>query len=395
MNPSSLFGVDFSDDDDSANTEPAEISDINEIDNNNSESIRIIDEEGDDEESDDDFFIYENEIPLISNDNNLTPSLNKWKELSLFDPIILTVSKAKRSMWIQAKQEVQLIKNNINEIKFPSDVTSAAPSPLYKVYQTLFGTNSLLSNNFCRYLDITKREYLLFIFSFIVSCKNQQAISVMHKSREINREYLMSVKDYNVLWCKIRDYEGTLRQESFWKIIENSTNQQLRMLFLSNEEDFPYLFGFNDDKLHFAYGRTTKMEGLSPQHHVKDNRRGLTLHTCAYPATCVPVAVRFQRLGESVQATYVRTMREIFGIGYNGHLQLRGVTLASDRGYWEKALLFKDFLEGGANVVGTVKRVRAVVVFFAGCCFCFCRRRMFCFCPAQLTDDCCRSCSCQ
>ena len=365
MNPSSLFGIDFSDDDDdSTNTEPAEILNVNEINNDNSESIRIINEEGDDEESDDDYFIYENEIPLISNGNDQTPSLNKWKESSLFDPIILTVSKAQRSMWIQAKQEVLLIKNNINEIKFPSDVTSTAPSPLYKVYQTLFGSNSLLCNNFCRYLDITKKEYLLFIFTFIVSCKNQQALSVMFKSREINGEYLMPVSDYNALWCKIRDYEGTLRQESFWKIIENSTNQQLRTLFLANEEDFPYLFGFDDDKLHFAYSRTTKMEGLSPQHHVKDNRRGLTLHTCAYPATCVPVAVRFQRLGESVQATYVRTMREIFGIGYNGQLQLRGVTLASDRGYWEKALLFKDFLEGGANVVGTVKRVRAVVVFF-------------------------------
>ena len=179
----------------------------------------------------------------------------------------------------------------------------------------------------------------------------------------------MSTKDYNSLWTKIRDYEGTLKAASFWKIIEDSTNQQLKTLFLSDDDNFPYLFGFDDDKLHFAYSRSTKMEGLSPQHHVKDNRRGLTLHTCAYPATCVPVAVRFQRLGESVQGTYVRTMKDIFGIGHNGKLQLRGVTLASDRGYWEKSLLFGDFLEGGANVIGTVKRVRILLRFF--CCFFF------------------------
>ena len=36
---------------------------------------------------------------------------------------------------------------------------------------------------------------------------------------------------------------------------------------------------------------------------------------------------------------------------------LRGVTLASDRGYWEKTILFGQMLEAGADVIGTVKRV--------------------------------------
>ena len=292
MNATSIFNVDDFGDDDSTIIEIDETLNTCEIDGNLATQNLNDYESSDEEEIYDDFYYhFENDIPPAADNDNLAPPLNKWKEMSQFLPISITVAKAKRSMWIQAKQEIVLIKNNINELKFPSDVTSIAPSPLYKVYQTLFGSNSLLSNDFCRYLDLTKKEYLLFIFTYFVSCKNQQAVSTMHKSREINKEYLMPVKEYNALWTKIRDYEGTLRRASFWKVVEESTNQQLKTLFLSGDENFPYLFGFDDDKLHFGYGRATKMEGLSPQHHVKDNRRGLTLHTCAYPATCVPVAI--------------------------------------------------------------------------------------------------------
>ena len=54
-------------------------------------------------------------------------------------------------------------------------------------------------------------------------------------------------------------------------------------------------------------------------------------------------------------------MKNLFGTGVGGVPNLLGVTLASDRGYWEKGLLFGEMLEGGADIIGTVKRV--------GCCF--------------------------
>ena len=179
----------------------------------------------------------------------------------------------------------------------------------------------------------------------------------MHTSFEIKKEILMTLKKYNLLWTNIKQQSGTLKISQFWKALEETVNGQLKILFLSDDESFPYLFGFDDDKLHFNYSSVTEMSGISKQHHVKDNRRGLTLHTCAYSATCVPVAVSFQRAGESVQDTYLHTMTDIFGTSHNGQPNLRGVTLASDRGYWEKSLLFGPILESGADVVGTTKRV--------------------------------------
>ena len=79
----------------------------------------------------------------------------------------------------------------------------------------------------------------------------------------------------------------------------------------------------------------------------------------------------FQRFGESVQDTYIQTMKDLFGSGAGRFPKLLGVTLASDRGYWEKGLLFDQMMEGGADIIGTVKRVRMV-----GCCV-ICRHRNF------------------
>ena len=65
-------------------------------------------------------------------------------------------------MWDQTKKEVQMIKKNISELRMPEDVAGIAASELYKVYQTLFGSSSLLCSTFQRYLSMAKVDYLHF-----------------------------------------------------------------------------------------------------------------------------------------------------------------------------------------------------------------------------------------
>ena len=258
-------------------------------------------DDGNDDDSDDD--CYYDEIWVAENESGKglnVPPLSKWKELSLFNPIIVTVGKAKRNMWAQAMEEIKLIRQNVADLKLSLDIISPAAPPMLKVYHTLFGPSSLLSINFCRQLQITKTEFLHFLFTFYISCKNQLNVSTMHESMEINSNVLMSQKKYTAIWNDIKRQEGNTKQIEFWKIIEQTTNQQLRLLFMSSDTNFPYLLGYDDDKIHFEYSTRTKMDGLSQQHHVKDNRKGLTLHTCAFSATCVPVSVSFQQTGESV-----------------------------------------------------------------------------------------------
>ena len=195
----------------------------------------------------------------------------------------------------------------------------------------------------------------------------------IHKTKEINSQLLMPLQEYNAIWADIRQQAGSLKQNEFWMIVENIVNEELKTLFMSSEPNFPYLIGYDDDKVHFDYSLITKMHGLSQQFHACDNHKGLTLHTCAYSAICVPVAVHFQREGESVQETYSRSMKSTFGTGVGGLPNVQGVTLASDRGYWKKGLLFGTMLEAGADIVGTVKRVSSIFVM------CVCDN---CFCPS-------------
>ena len=329
----------------------------NNAENNNNNNVNEENHNGgaDDDSDDDEYWSIDNELHTGSSVN--VPSLSKWKEVDLFEPITVTVGKAKRNIWVQAMEEIDLIKKNLSDLQLPMDVAGLAASPLLKVYHTLFGASSLLCSNFCRQVKTTKLHYLHFMFTYYLSCKNQQTVGSMHESMEINSDFLMPNKKYNKIWTDIKKQEGNTKQIEFWKILEDTTNRQLKLLFMSAEKGFPYLLGFDDDKIHFDYSNKTKMNGLSKQHHVKDNRKGLTLHTCAFSATCVPVAVSFQRYGESVQDTYVRSMTDLFGQIPGGCPNLVGATLASDRGYWEKGLLFGQVLEGGGNVIGTVKRV--------------------------------------
>ena len=140
-------------------------------------------------------------------------------------------------------------------------------------------------------------------------------------------------------------------------VIKKGTNRQLKTLFLSNDLSFPYLLGYDNDKVHFSYSKASKMSGLSKQYHACDHWNVFTLHTRAYSATCVPLQVLFQCTGESVQDAYLQSMKNLFGVGFGSLPMLCRVTLASNCGYWEKTLLFGEMLEAGANIIRTVKRV--------------------------------------
>ena len=157
-----------------------------------------------------------------------------------------------------------------------------------------------------------------------------------------------------------------MRQQPFWMSVEECVNTSFKALFLGNKRNGgeSYLIGLDDDKLHFNYSSKSPMQGLKGTYHACDHRKGFTLHTAALSGSCVPICVMYQRELESVQATYVRILKSVFGKERGEAApDLRGVTLASDRGYWKPALLFEHVLENGGNVTGTVQRVSFLFVY--------------------------------
>ena len=298
------------------------------------------------------------------NGNPCVPKLSQWKEDDLLeDNFEVTFARAHRRLWNKGKQELKNIKKNISNLQIPG--IDETRGDIYSLYQFLFGSKSLLHDVMCRHLTgLTTADYLQFMLTFVMSCKNQTSLQMMHFCKFTDTKDLMTHDTYNLLWARIATLGGTLRKQPFWMTIEDLANDYFKSLFMNDDPNSQnnYLIGLDDDKLHFHYSRNSTMNGLKCVHHVKDNRRGFTLHTAAFSALCVPVCVMYQREMEGVQATYMRMMKSLFGKERGEAApDLRGVILASDRGYWKPGLLFDDILEAGANVEGTIQRVRIFV----------------------------------
>ena len=128
------------------------------------------------------------------------------------------------------------------------------------------------------------------------------------------------------------------------------------------DEDFQYLIGLDDDKLHYNYTNKTKSDGLKKGHHAKDNRHGFTAHTACHSANAAPLNVSFQREHETVRTTTERMLRGMYGkhTGQTGRLDF--LDIAMDRGYWEAVLLFTplrswlwDYQHNHAATVGATQ----------------------------------------
>ena len=298
---------------------------------------------------------------------NCVPKLEKWKEVE-YDKIDIIIGCSRNRLWLDAKKEISMIKNNIDHLVIRGVDEILLQDNSLKVYKFLFGTNSNLYRVFEQHLGISPTQYLLFLRSFFLSCKNKQSVDALYTTFDINKEYYLDANTYNRLWRDIGDLSGSLATDVFWQDVETVVNKCMRCLFFDNSVDSHHTVAVDDDKLHYAYTRSSRFEGLKCCHHAKDARRGFTVHTAAYPASQVPIGAYFQREGESVQATYKRMMKKMFGNnGGDVMPNLGNVTLASDRGYWMPQFLFKDMLEAGANVEGTVKRVSTFFCFVLFC----------------------------
>jgi hypothetical protein len=291
------------------------------------------------------------------------PPLSKWKELASTQKIHITVAKARRRLWKQAKDEVEVFRKNVKDLRLGTSAPNQVEGDdLQRVYHYLFGATSKLADIFLRNIDgLSKQDYLSFMLTYFMSCKYGHAVATLHNApdEEFNSGALMPTAQYNGIWRKIAKLRATNREEAFWQELETTMNFLCRKLFMASKEDFPlfhYRIGLDDDKPHYAWTKHSDATAIKKVHHAKDNRRGFTVHTAAYSATDVPVGVVFQREKESVQDSFLRIVGDLFGKSTGNATDLHGATFASDRGYWIASLLFK-LLDAGAEIEGTIKRV--------------------------------------
>lgn len=169
-------------------------------------------------------------------------------------------------------------------------------------------------------LEIDAETYLLFILTFFKSCRHKMSVKNLVDS--VDEIFVMQNENYNALWQKIQDMKRSATGESFWQELEAIVNLLLMTLFIGSPDDpetkrlagaIRFLLGLDDDKLHYNHDSKTVSDGLKKDHHAKDNRKGLTAHTCCNSATCVPIQVAFQREARLYQLVPGGCLRDCTG----------------------------------------------------------------------------------
>jgi hypothetical protein len=144
------------------------------------------------------------------------------------------------------------------------------------------------------------------------------------------------------------------REDFVYEELQSEYNVVSRNLTIRNREgnieiviDDDKVFGQNDPK--------KDTYGLKYTQHVKDNRKGYTCHCAATTCTLFPIGIHWEHEGESSHSCIEKILTSLFRHSVSGYLDLRHVTLFSDRGYWTPTLVFW-LLSCGAFVVGTLIR---------------------------------------
>ena len=119
-----------------------------------------------------------------NNKNSDAPALSDWmKHRPEESNIVLTVAKACYHLWQKGKEEIQILKENLEDLC--NNQKTPDKSDIYVLYKFLFSTNSLLCKTLCRYVaSFTKKDYLSFMVTFLMSCKSQTSVLILHYCQE-------------------------------------------------------------------------------------------------------------------------------------------------------------------------------------------------------------------
>ena len=297
----------------------------------------------DDEE--DDYWLSEQQDKEMRRQNDDTPKAHEWNDVPMEElkQMSVTIDRARKQVFNQAKTEIiDILQKGWDE---------ASPS-FEKLAEKTFGKRSRLFLLLLVELDVNYPTYCRFMATFFAACQRKMPVSQMLKDRRLDKTGFVLFVEYSKLLRRIESIGGNEDTgtvgEPLWMKLEDAYNTQVKDIFLQHRDIRTQLcLSLDDDKQKYNYSKTANTFGLLRTRHIQKNRFGVNLHTAATAATCIVVCVMYQRQTESLVQIYERMLRFMFGdrTGY-GPLNLQGITLATDRGYWTAVLLFPCYYNG-------------------------------------------------
>jgi hypothetical protein len=246
-----------------------------------------------------------------------------------------TVDRCKTFVWEKARAELRQICRRFDQ---EADHDGA--------FETIFGENCpfmrcLMDVSGLNYVDLRR-----FLGTLCIQSAYAVSSTELYCDDSLLKAYaLMKNQEYNATWEIIglsKRCKGVSRRDTTnWMIMETTLNQILRSISISDREDSSILLTHDDDKVWASNTGSNADDrfGLKYTQHVRDNRKGIVVHTAVSSTTSLPLGISFERENESIALSFRRIMDYLFSTGIN---RLRDVIVHCDRGYLLPSLVYDD-----------------------------------------------------
>jgi len=241
------------------------------------------------------------------------PSNSLWKDAEAPNEfnVSATINGARQDTWNQAIQEINFVKENVQNILGERD-----PS-INNLVDLIFGQKSNIGRLLEEKLEVSSETLLKIIGTFsLAAAYNLSKTQLFGKNSFLNREALTDEDTYTEFWkkaamygCKEPGSNAPVRgMKPLWLDVQNALNDTLRRLFIEGFEKYMKITT-DDDKMHFQLCSKADTQGLKSTQHVRDNRKGFVAHTACYTASGLPIGIEWER--ENDDSTAAATERLI------------------------------------------------------------------------------------
>lgn len=316
----------------------------------------------------DDSFIEQNELAdcYLTDEalvEFLTPPQESWRDfLPEKNEAVITMNHSKEVQWKLAKEEIEHVRKRVMELVGADEFKDVNESTL-----VLFclGPETKMGIFLREELELSAIEYMEFIATLCTQASYRVSSKQLFcKDSLLKGALLISEETYNGIWKRIAEkrklkpgeMSTNRREQPLWASLELIVNELLKNVSVVKREGQCSL-SLDDDKIwmNLSKAASDDLFGLSYTRHVRPNRFGELLHTCASTGAIIPQSVAFERENDTTLECFKRILDFLFK--QDGRTNLRNVSVHSDRGYMIPTLVFEYLLKSGAEVVGTVKRM--------------------------------------
>jgi len=299
----------------------------------------------------------------------LNPDLQrKWEDYPNTEHATrFNINNSRTRIWELTKTEVAHIRSNLNillaQANDPDLSGDYNSSVQERIMFTLIGPQSDFGRAFMHELGIPEKEYLEFLGTIAVmsaydisSAQLYGKYSLLKDAACMDQQKFLSLFEKLATSKKVSSTEIRTNRspKPIWQTLEGVVNDVCHSVSISSSNGDgrkgKTSIAIDDDKIHMNLSNSGSDDlfNLKYTTHVRDNRKGIIAHTAVSTGANVPLGISFEKKGDTTMSCIERLLWTMFGI--TGVLELEGVEIHSDRGYFTPSLVFGLLMAFGADV---------------------------------------------